>query len=35
VPSSRPTISCVVSELSTYLDSDSLNQYDEFFGVLN
>jgi hypothetical protein len=27
--------SCVVSELSAYLDSDSLNQYDESFSVLN
>jgi hypothetical protein len=34
--SSRPSpASCVVSELSTYLDSDSLNQYDESFSVLN
>jgi hypothetical protein len=34
--SSRPrTASCAVSELSSYLDSDSLNQYDELFSVLN
>jgi hypothetical protein len=36
VPSCRPgPTSCDVSELSTYLDSDSLNQYDESFSVLN
>jgi hypothetical protein len=36
VPSSRPDpASCAISELSTYLDSDSLNQYDEPFSVLN
>jgi hypothetical protein len=33
--SSRPTISAAVSELSAYLDSDSLNQYDASFHVLN
>jgi hypothetical protein len=34
--SSRPISgSCTVSELSSYLDSDSLNQYDESFNVLN
>jgi hypothetical protein len=34
--SSRPSpASCTVSELSTYLDSDSLNQYDDSFSVLN
>jgi hypothetical protein len=31
----RPIVSCVVSELSTYLDSDSLNQYDGSFSVLH
>jgi hypothetical protein len=35
VHSFRPIVSCVVSELSTYLDSDSLNQYDESFSVLH
>jgi hypothetical protein len=36
IPSSRPgPASCVVSKLSSYLDSDSLNQYDESFNVLN
>jgi hypothetical protein len=35
-PSSRPSpASCVVSELSDYLDSGSLNQYHESFSVLN
>jgi hypothetical protein len=34
--SSRPSpASCTVSELSSYLDSDSLSQYDESFSVLN
>jgi hypothetical protein len=34
--SSRPSpASCTISELSSYLDSDSLNQYDESFSVLN
>jgi hypothetical protein len=33
--SSRPTISAAISELSAYLDSDSLNQYDASFHVLN
>jgi hypothetical protein len=34
--SSRPIpASCTVSELSSYLDNDSLNQYDESFSVLN
>jgi hypothetical protein len=34
--SSRPShASCTVSELSSYLDSDSLNHYDESFSVLN
>jgi hypothetical protein len=34
--SSRPrSASCAVSELSSYLDSDSLNQYDESFSVFN
>jgi hypothetical protein len=34
--SSRPgPASCAVSELSAYLDSDSLNQYDESFSVPN
>jgi hypothetical protein len=34
--SSRPSpASCIVSELSSYLDSDSLNQYNELFSVLN
>jgi hypothetical protein len=36
--SSRPSpspASCIVSELSSYLDSDSLNQYNESFSVLN
>jgi hypothetical protein len=32
----RPSpASCTVSELSSYLDSDSLNQYDESFSVFN
>jgi hypothetical protein len=32
----RPSpASCTVSELSSYLDSDSLNQYDEIFSILN
>jgi hypothetical protein len=36
IPSSGPSpASCAVSELSAYLDSDSLNQYDESFSVLN
>jgi hypothetical protein len=36
VPSSRPSpASCAVSELSSYLDSDSLNQFDESLSVLN
>jgi hypothetical protein len=35
IPSSRPTFSYTVFELSTYLDSDSLNQYDDSFSVLN
>jgi hypothetical protein len=36
ISSSRPsTASCDVSELSAYLDSNSLNQYDESFSVLN
>jgi hypothetical protein len=34
--SSRPSpTSFVVSKLSAYLDSDSLNQYDESFSVIN
>jgi hypothetical protein len=34
--SSRPgPASYAISELSVYLDSDSLNQYDESFSVLN
>jgi hypothetical protein len=33
--SSRPTISAAISELSAYLDSDLLNQYDASFHVLN
>jgi hypothetical protein len=34
--SSTPSpASCTVFELSSYLDSDSLNQYDESFSVLN
>jgi hypothetical protein len=34
--SSRPSpASCAISELSAYLDSDSINQYDESFSVLN
>jgi hypothetical protein len=36
VPSSRPgPTSCAIFELSTYLNSDSLNQYDDSFSVLN
>jgi hypothetical protein len=36
VPSAIPgPASCAVSELSSYLDSDSLNQYDESFSILN
>jgi hypothetical protein len=33
--SRRSPASCSVFELSSYLDSDSLNQYDELFSVLN